>query len=215
MITVKIDSIRFGISDHSNEWMIKLWSGWTGFVEISSAGYLRVAVQPVLDDENGDYASGVKQSARISFADGCEKSQTVRECHESAVGDRIVEGQGSGLEDPVDTKERPDDVKESVPAAADHLTAGKDFTFRVTILHAVNIPAEYSDVFCQVVHLHFGRVQLISCPTSFDFNNSIQPHRIVSNLIRFNNIVEVNLLNWIKSNGHFLIQSSSLISMFR
>lgn len=113
-----------------------------------------MAVQPVLDDENGDYASGVKQSARISFADGCEKSQTVRECHESAVGDRIVEGQGSGLEDPVDTKERPDDVKESVPAAADHLTAGKDFTFRVTILHAVNIPAEYSDVFCQYHFVH-------------------------------------------------------------
>jgi len=122
---------------------------------IWSTGYLRVAVQPVLDDENGDYASGVKQSARISFADGREKSQTSRECHESAVSDRVVEGQGSNIEDPVDTKERPDDTKEPAPVAADHLIAGKDFTFRVTILHAVNIPAEYSDVFCQVILFSF------------------------------------------------------------
>ena len=120
-----------------------------------------MAVQPVLDEENGDYASGVKQSARISFADGREKSQKLRECHESAVGDRIVEGQGSAIEDPVDTKEQPDDAKEPGPVAADHLTAGKDFTFRVTILHAVNIPSEYSDVFCQVTLIPFNSFHII------------------------------------------------------
>ncbi|XP_046405609.1 kinesin-like protein unc-104 isoform X2 [Ischnura elegans] len=32
-------------------------------------GYLRVAVQAVIEEENGEYASGVRQSARISFDD--------------------------------------------------------------------------------------------------------------------------------------------------
>ena len=40
-------------------------------------GYLRVAVQAVLDDENGDYSSGVKQSARISFSDRNQEKSRV------------------------------------------------------------------------------------------------------------------------------------------
>lgn len=31
----------------------------------------------------------------------------------------------------------------------EHLVAGKEFTFRVTILQAVGISTEYADIFCQ------------------------------------------------------------------
>lgn len=39
------------------------------------------------------------------------------------------------------------DVKEDeIP---EHLSVGKEFTFRVTVLQAVGISAEYADIFCQ------------------------------------------------------------------
>lgn len=31
----------------------------------------------------------------------------------------------------------------------DHLHIGKEFTFRVTVLQAINISKEYADIFCQ------------------------------------------------------------------
>lgn len=34
-------------------------------------------------------------------------------------------------------------------AAAEHLLIGKEFTFRVTVLQATGIAAEYADIFCQ------------------------------------------------------------------
>ncbi|XP_059352577.1 kinesin-like protein unc-104 [Daphnia carinata] len=133
-------------------------------------GYLRVAVQAVLDDENGDYSSGVKQSARISFAER-ERSQTLshylddqqtkeaegeeEECH------RVVEGHGrgedsSGIESSSqDEQQGENDVGKDVESVlAGHLSVGRDFTFRITILHAVNIPMEYSDIFCQFHFVH-------------------------------------------------------------
>jgi kinesin family member 1 len=130
---------------------------------VRNSGYLKVVVQPVLDDENGEYSSGVKQSARLSFAEDLrEKSETSAQPSSEAAfqrsdpspDDRVVEGQGSGTQETDvehGTKTQPEDSaaaddKESLP---DHLSLGKDFTFRITVLHAVSIPTEYSDVFCQ------------------------------------------------------------------
>jgi len=128
-------------------------------------GYLRVAVQPVLDDENGDYSTGVKQSARISFAENREKDQGFSEGDDSAthpaeVEDRVVEGHGGCPTG--DTESSPEEPSIKVEEAndkdgitvAEHLTSGRDFTFRITILHAVNIPSEYSDIFCQFHFVH-------------------------------------------------------------
>ena len=126
-------------------------------------GYLRVAVQPVLDDENGDYSSGVKQSARISFAtpaDGREKSQTFPESSDTpAVEDvesRVVEGNGGSadVETTGDDQTKADVEKDKESGVPDHLAVGRDFTFRITILHALNIPVEYSDIFCQYHFVH-------------------------------------------------------------
>lgn len=134
-------------------------------------GYLRVAVQAVLEDENGDYSSGVKQSARISFtAESREKiqhfssyseSQQPTPAEEEEEEGRVVEGHGSGRggdssssESNHDEQSKTDEEKDKESILADHLTHGKDFTFRITILHALNIPIEYSDIFCQFHFVH-------------------------------------------------------------
>ena len=151
-------------------------------------GYLRVAVQAVIDDENGDYSSGVKQSARISFADSFrEKSQVFSNYSESPPGrqqmpmeeeeedgQRVVEGHGrggdsSGSESNQDDQSKADEEKDKESIIADHLTPGKDFTFRITILHALNIPLEYSDIFCQ---FHFAHHQDEAFSTEPIRNNS-------------------------------------------
>ena len=146
-------------------------------------GYLRVAVQAVLDDENGDYSSGVKQSARISFtapSTSVDHQKSTGASAEVASAEnkeksRIVVGHGDSTESepsvPSDQEEKEKDKdKESGP---EHLALERDFTFRITILHALNIPSEYSDVFCQ---FHFVNHQ--------DEAFSTEPVRNHSNTIR-------------------------------
>ncbi|KAM6177686.1 kinesin-like protein KIF1A isoform 6-T6 [Rhynchocyon petersi] len=147
-------------------------------------GFLRVAVQAIsADEEAPDYGSGVRQSgtAKISFDDqhfekfqsescpvvGMSRSGTSQEEL------RIVEGQGQG----VDTGPSADEVNNntcsaSIPpeglldspektvldgpldTALDHLRLGSTFTFRVTVLQASSISAEYADIFCQFNFIH-------------------------------------------------------------
>ncbi|KAL1498183.1 hypothetical protein ABEB36_009020 [Hypothenemus hampei] len=123
-------------------------------------GYLRVAVQAVMDEDNSDQV-GVRQSARIAF-ESTPKAVIDRNIHN--MEDRIIEGHNNI--DPVKLEEliecdadsgRGDssvssDVKEEeIP---EHLLLGKEFTFRVTVLQAVGISTEYADVFCQFNFLH-------------------------------------------------------------
>ncbi|XP_005411207.1 PREDICTED: kinesin-like protein KIF1A isoform X7 [Chinchilla lanigera] len=136
------------------------------------------------DEEAPDYGSGVRQSgtAKISFDDqhfekfqsescpvvGMSRSGTSQEEL------RIVEGQGQGA----DTGPSADEVNNNtcsaaVPpdgllldspekatlegpldAALDHLRLGSTFTFRVTVLQASSISAEYADIFCQFNFIH-------------------------------------------------------------
>ena len=49
----------------------------------------------------------------------------------------------------VDAEKRPAASRGLDDALHEHLALGKEFTFRVTVLHALGVPAEYSDVFCQ------------------------------------------------------------------
>ncbi|XP_017892617.1 kinesin-like protein unc-104 isoform X2 [Ceratina calcarata] len=137
-------------------------------------GYLRVAVQAVVE-ENSEYSSGVRQSARISFEDdlfGNHKqnkrntllTQTLEKNRQILLHEeRVVEGHNEQKE----TKEEDDigdadsgkgdssvssDMKdEELP---DHLQLGSEFTFRVTVLQAMGICTEYADIFCQFNFLH-------------------------------------------------------------
>ncbi|XP_053511245.1 kinesin-like protein KIF1A isoform X13 [Artibeus jamaicensis] len=147
-------------------------------------GFLRVAVQAIsADEEAPDYGSGVRQSgtARISFDDQhFEKFQS--ECCQAGGMSRsgtsqeelrIVEGQGQGADvgpsaDEVNNNtcsalppeglllDNPEKAAPDGPldAALDHLRLGSTFTFRVTVLQASSISAEYADIFCQFNFIH-------------------------------------------------------------
>ncbi|XP_040494163.1 kinesin-like protein KIF1A isoform X14 [Ursus maritimus] len=147
-------------------------------------GFLRVAVQATsADEEAPDYGSGVRQSgtARISFDDqhfekfqsescpvvGMSRSGTSQEEL------RIVEGQGQGADAGPSADEVNNNTCSAAPpegllldspekaaldgpldAALDHLRLGSTFTFRVTVLQASSISAEYADIFCQFNFIH-------------------------------------------------------------
>uniref|UniRef100_A0AAR5QE16 Kinesin-like protein unc-104 n=1 Tax=Dendroctonus ponderosae TaxID=77166 RepID=A0AAR5QE16_DENPD len=123
-------------------------------------GYLRVAVQAVMDEDNSDQV-GVRQSARIAF-ESTPKAVIERNIHN--IEDRIIEGHNNidpiKLEELIecdadsgrgDSSVSSDLKEEEIP---EHLMIGKEFTFRVTVLQAVGISTEYADVFCQFNFLH-------------------------------------------------------------
>uniref|UniRef100_A0A8B9R6K7 plus-end-directed kinesin ATPase n=1 Tax=Astyanax mexicanus TaxID=7994 RepID=A0A8B9R6K7_ASTMX len=145
-------------------------------------GFLRVAVQAIsADEEAPDYGSGVRQSgtAKISFEDQqFEKFQT-----ESCTGGmshsntsqeelRIVEGEGQSSDlslsadevnnntctEPIQgllgIRSNSPDAPASPLKSLEHLKIGSTFTFRVTVLQASSISAEYADIFCQFNFIH-------------------------------------------------------------
>ncbi|XP_052743336.1 kinesin-like protein unc-104 isoform X11 [Bicyclus anynana] len=142
-------------------------------------GYLRVAVQAVIDAEknnsfvdNAEFAAGVKQSAKISFDDDIaparsrlkaistvEKNNAINainiedrpeqdsniKIEELAVGECDADS-GRG-----DSSLASELKEEDLP---EHLTLGREFTFRVTVLQAHSVSTDYADVFCQFNFLH-------------------------------------------------------------
>ncbi|XP_014600357.1 PREDICTED: kinesin-like protein unc-104 isoform X2 [Polistes canadensis] len=138
-------------------------------------GYLRVAVQGVVGEENSEYSSGVRQSARISFEDdlfGGHKhnkrntllAQTLEKNRQILMNDDRVIGHNELHKDLKDEDDIGDadsgrgdssvssDMKEE--DLPDHLQLGAEFTFRVTVLQAMGISTEYADIFCQFNFLH-------------------------------------------------------------
>lgn len=168
-------------------------------------GYLRVAVQAVIDEDNSDQV-GVRQSARIAF----ESSKAIVDRNSHNLEERIIEGHNAI--DPIkideliecdadsgkgDSSVSSDFKDEDVP---DHLNVGKEFTFRVTVLQAIGISTEYADIFCQFNFLHrhdeafstepvkntgkgtplgFYHVQNITVSTTKSFIEYIKAHPIV------------------------------------
>ncbi|XP_058635710.1 kinesin-like protein KIF1A isoform X21 [Onychostoma macrolepis] len=143
-------------------------------------GFLRVAVQAIsADEEAPDYGSGVRQSgtAKISFEDQQFEKFQSESCpsglSRAAVSQeelRIVEGEGQNAEMGLSADEvnnntctaNPEELDSPVKTgldgildgALDHLRIGEVFTFRVTVLQASSISAEYADIFCQFNFIH-------------------------------------------------------------
>lgn len=122
-------------------------------------GYLRIAVQPVLDEESIDFNNGVKQSARLLFDDEVKpKYRPITEKDERYIEGSLdtkieeleIEDADSGRGDSSVASE----CQEANDELAAHLQVGKEFTFRVTVLQATGISAEYADIFCQFNFLH-------------------------------------------------------------
>uniref|UniRef100_A0A8D3DZC0 plus-end-directed kinesin ATPase n=1 Tax=Scophthalmus maximus TaxID=52904 RepID=A0A8D3DZC0_SCOMX len=139
-------------------------------------GFLRVAVQAIsADEEAPDYGSGVRQSgtAKISFEDQQYEKFQSESCSAglSRTGIsqeelRFVEGEGQNVEmgpsaDEVNNNTCADEQENPLKASVDgpldaleHLRIGNVFTFRVTVLQASSISAEYADIFCQFNFIH-------------------------------------------------------------
>ncbi|XP_045905450.1 kinesin-like protein KIF1A isoform X12 [Micropterus dolomieu] len=143
-------------------------------------GFLRVAVQAIsADEEAPDYGSGVRQSgtAKISFEDQQYEKFQSESCSvglsRTGVSQeelRFVEGEGQNAEmgpsadevnnntcaAGVDELENPLKAGVDGPfdASLEHLRIGNVFTFRVTVLQASSISAEYADIFCQFNFIH-------------------------------------------------------------
>uniref|UniRef100_A0A672SW95 plus-end-directed kinesin ATPase n=1 Tax=Sinocyclocheilus grahami TaxID=75366 RepID=A0A672SW95_SINGR len=143
-------------------------------------GFLRVAIQAIsADEEAPDYGSGVRQSgtAKISFEDQQFEKFQSESCpsglSRAAVSQeelRIVEGEGQNAEMGLSADEvnnntcasNPEELDSPVKTgldgildgALDHLRIGEVFTFRVTVLQASSISAEYADIFCQFNFIH-------------------------------------------------------------
>ncbi|XP_062559920.1 kinesin-like protein unc-104 isoform X6 [Armigeres subalbatus] len=129
-------------------------------------GYLRVAVQPVMDEENADFNNGVKQSARIVFDEeqnGSHKVPKIRTIHDK--DEKYIEGSHDIMKLEELEQEDADSGRGDSSVASElhesneqepgeHLQPGKEFTFRVTVLQATGIAAEYADIFCQFNFLH-------------------------------------------------------------
>ncbi|XP_035032729.2 kinesin-like protein KIF1A isoform X16 [Hippoglossus stenolepis] len=140
-------------------------------------GFLRVAVQAIsADEEAPDYGSGVRQSgtAKISFEDQQYEKFQSESCSvglsRTGISQeelRFVEGEGQSSEmgpsaDEVNNntsggEELENPLKATVDGpldALEHLRIGNIFTFRVTVLQASSISAEYADIFCQFNFIH-------------------------------------------------------------
>ncbi|XP_019752706.1 kinesin-like protein KIF1A isoform X5 [Hippocampus comes] len=141
-------------------------------------GFLRVAVQAISPDEEApDYGSGVRQSgtAKISFEDQQYEKFQSESCpaglSRTGISQeelRIVEGEGQSTETGPSADEvnnntsgsNEDDLAAKsgldgqVDVTVEHLKIGNVFTFRVTVLQASNISAEYADIFCQFNFIH-------------------------------------------------------------
>ncbi|XP_070490677.1 kinesin-like protein unc-104 isoform X3 [Chironomus tepperi] len=129
-------------------------------------GYIRVALQPVLDEENSDFSNGVKQSARIVFDE--ENTSNLPKIKLRSLAnekdEKYADGDGNLKIEEVEQEDVDSGRGDSSVASefhdnqeeqhGEHLMIGKEFTFRVTVLQASGIPAEFSDIFCQFNFMH-------------------------------------------------------------
>lgn len=120
-------------------------------------GYLRVAVQAVFDNDghiinqingnannlnnnnNNNNGVAMNQLARVVFSDGTKYSYD----------ERVIEENGNEADDAKVIPQDDDTIGE-------HLKVGSEFKFRIIVLQAYDVPAEYTDIFCQFNFLHGG-----------------------------------------------------------
>jgi kinesin family protein 1 len=122
---------------------------------------LKNVIMKFQNEETTDLSNGVKQSARILF-DEENTSNFIKPTKINNAKDDEKYGDGLKIEEAEQedkdsgrgectTSEFHDNQDEQ---HGEHLLIGKEFTFRVTVLQASGIAAEYSDIFCQFNFIH-------------------------------------------------------------
>lgn len=141
-------------------------------------GYLRIGVQPVGKDDEEKVESannkGVRQSAKLDFSeeDFLKKSvkrdasnQSLNKSAGSLLDDKFSEGyyssdhqQQSPLSPEAESNHKRVGLNNnnnfSTLTFPNHMIENGEYTFRVTIMQALNVSSQYADVFCQYNFLH-------------------------------------------------------------
>ena len=134
-------------------------------------GYLRVRVEPIAADatpSRGGHAGAVRQSARLNFrrenflkragghgnareADAKKNTSSTSEGYASSENGEharapltliVCRDDGPYVDSGVEREE----LDAEFPS---HITSGKEFSFRVTVVETIDVPAHFTDVFCQ------------------------------------------------------------------
>uniref|UniRef100_A0A914Y6N0 PH domain-containing protein n=1 Tax=Panagrolaimus superbus TaxID=310955 RepID=A0A914Y6N0_9BILA len=106
-------------------------------------GYLRVCVEPITGTTPIAQNKGVRQSARLNF----RKEDFLKRKFKNGKKSTNSDGYSSQSEESV--------AEETLEASfPEHLPKDREFTFRVTVIEAIDVPREYTDVFCQFNFLH-------------------------------------------------------------
>ncbi|KAL0275192.1 UNVERIFIED_CONTAM: hypothetical protein PYX00_003130 [Menopon gallinae] len=129
-------------------------------------GYLRVAVQPLVE-EFSEFPVGVRQSARICFDNVINGPKSWKKMEKMGFEERVVEGGQDNTQENQEISNKIEDLdcetekmkiedtqNVEVNSNRDLMALNLEFKFRVTLLQAVGISTEYSDVFCQFNFLH-------------------------------------------------------------
>ncbi|KAI1726974.1 kinesin motor domain-containing protein [Ditylenchus destructor] len=137
-------------------------------------GYLKVSIEPILNSSPSQISNGknkgIKQSARLNFRkeDFLKRYQRRNAPERGAKPGTNSEGYASESE----SEELDVDFPE-------HIVKGKEFSFRVVVIEAFNVPLQYTDVFCQFNFLHrhdeaFSTEPVRSCPQTkrLSFNHT-------------------------------------------
>ncbi|KAI5748989.1 hypothetical protein M8J76_003834 [Diaphorina citri] len=187
-------------------------------------GHLKIAVQIVTDEESTDLTGTVKQSARIIFDDDQQTGRNNKKAVEDSghQGDKVEDSECDGDSGRGDSSIC-SDVKEEEPPP--HLSPGTELQFRITVLQAVGISTEYSDIFCQFNFLHrhdeafstepvkntgkgtplgFYHIQNITVPVSKSFIEYLKTQPLVFEV--FGHYQQHPLHNDAKLDGHCLRQ---------
>jgi len=106
-------------------------------------GYLRVSVEPVSGSTPITHNKGVRQSARLNFRKEDFLKRKLRNGKTSSNSDGYASNSEESNSDEVLDVDFPS-----------HLQKDKEFNFKVTVLEAIDVPPEYTDVFCQFNFLH-------------------------------------------------------------
>ncbi|CAD5217128.1 unnamed protein product [Bursaphelenchus xylophilus] len=104
-------------------------------------GYLRVSIEPILNDDKKPTKCGVRQSARLNFRKEDFMKSKRRQISDSVGPDESNSETDSGVED----------LDAEFPK---HILKDKEFSFKVTVIETIDIPVHYTDVFCQFNFLH-------------------------------------------------------------
>uniref|UniRef100_A0AC35GKR5 Kinesin-like protein unc-104 n=1 Tax=Panagrolaimus sp. PS1159 TaxID=55785 RepID=A0AC35GKR5_9BILA len=106
-------------------------------------GYLRVCVEPITGTTPIAQNKGVRQSARLNFR------------KEDFLKRKFKNGKKSANSDGYSSQSEESVADETLEASfPEHLPKDREFSFRVTVVEAIDVPPEYTDVFCQFNFLH-------------------------------------------------------------